>query len=548
MSELELIVDGKELRKKLDIKDGKTPTETELVSLIKPLIPVVRDGKDGKDGKLGKRGKDGSPDTGEQIVKKIKGKLPYSAIKGTPDIPSLIRTHISSKDYELKELKDVSIENPTTNQILKYDGMKWVNGTDDDGPVDSVNGQTGVVVLDAGDVGADPTGSAAQALTDANDYTDSEIMAIDFPVDSVNGATGTVVLTTANIADSTDKRYVTDADLVILGNTSGVNTGDQTSIVGITGTKAEFDTAVSDGNFLYIGDVTQYTDEMAQDAVGGVVGNGLDYDDTTGAISVDETELAHNSLGGLTTGDPHTQYAFLTGRTGGQTLIGDIDANGDISILGTSHATKSSSYVLLQPTGGIVGVGTSTPTNSNNTKFFVNGSMTVAADQWFRALNSGGNAIGILSLDSTNDNVKISVNSAADLLFVTGGSTERARMIGNNGRFGIGTSGPDRRLEVLDTANPQLRLTHTDGSVYAEFQATSAGYLVITPSGGNVGIGTTPNANAILDVASTTKAFMPPRMTTTQRDAIVSPTAGMVVYNSTTNVLNFYNGAAWGAV
>lgn len=66
---------------------------------------------------------------------------------------------------------------------------------------------------------------------------------------------------------------------------------------------------------------------------------------------------------------------------------------------------------------------------------------------------------------------------------------------------------------------------------------------------GQFAIGTaSPNANAILDVVSTTKAFMPPRMTTTQRDAIPSPTAGMVIYNSTTNVLNFYNGAAWGAV
>ena len=62
---------------------------------------------------------------------------------------------------------------------------------------------------------------------------------------------------------------------------------------------------------------------------------------------------------------------------------------------------------------------------------------------------------------------------------------------------------------------------------------------------GNVGIGTTsPNANAILDLTSTTKAFMPPRMTTTQRNAIGTPTAGMVIYNSSTNKLNVYT-TAW---
>lgn len=70
-------------------------------------------------------------------------------------------------------------------------------------------------------------------------------------VDSVNGQTGVVVLTTADIADSLNKRYVTDANLTTIGNQSGTNTGDQTTIVGITGTKAQFDTAVTDGNFLY---------------------------------------------------------------------------------------------------------------------------------------------------------------------------------------------------------------------------------------------------------------------------------------------------------
>lgn len=41
----------------------------------------------------------------------------------------------------------------------------------------------------------------------------------------------------------------------ITGTNSGTNTGDQTSIVGITGTKAQFDTACTDGNFLYSGDL-----------------------------------------------------------------------------------------------------------------------------------------------------------------------------------------------------------------------------------------------------------------------------------------------------
>jgi hypothetical protein len=53
------------------------------------------------------------------------------------------------------------------------------------------------------------------------------------------------------------------------------------------------------------------------------------------------------------------------------------------------------------------------------------------------------------------------------------------------------------------------------------------------------------NASAMLDVTSTTKGFLPPRMTTTQKNAIASPAAGLVVYDSTTNKLQCYNGSTW---
>lgn len=59
---------------------------------------------------------------------------------------------------------------------------------------------------------------------------------------------------------------------------------------------------------------------------------------------------------------------------------------------------------------------------------------------------------------------------------------------------------------------------------------------------------TTPNAAAKVQIDSTTQGFLPPRMTTTQRNAISSPPAGLMIYNSTTNKLNFYNGTAWEAV
>jgi hypothetical protein len=64
-------------------------------------------------------------------------------------------------------------------------------------------------------------------------------------------------------------------------------------------------------------------------------------------------------------------------------------------------------------------------------------------------------------------------------------------------------------------------------------------------SGGGYFNTSSVNASAVLQADSTTQGFLMPRMTTTQRDAIVSPATGLEIYNTTTNSNNFYNGTAW---
>lgn len=65
-------------------------------------------------------------------------------------------------------------------------------------------------------------------------------------------------------------------------------------------------------------------------------------------------------------------------------------------------------------------------------------------------------------------------------------------------------------------------------------------------NGAGVGIGTaTPNASAKVEIASTTQGFLPPRMTTVQRDAIATPAAGLTIYNTTVNCLQWWNGTLW---
>lgn len=72
---------------------------------------------------------------------------------------------------------------------------------------------------------------------------------------------------------------------------------------------------------------------------------------------------------------------------------------------------------------------------------------------------------------------------------------------------------------------------------------------IYNSNSGNVGIGTiTPAASAQLDVSSTTKGFLPPRMTITQRNAIPAPVAGLMVWCTdcgTSGGLYVYNGTSW---
>jgi hypothetical protein len=57
--------------------------------------------------------------------------------------------------------------------------------------------------------------------------------------------------------------------------------------------------------------------------------------------------------------------------------------------------------------------------------------------------------------------------------------------------------------------------------------------------------GAAPDASAILDVSSTVKGFLPPRLTSLQRDAIPNPANGLVVFNTDMGCLNYYFSNQW---
>ena len=62
----------------------------------------------------------------------------------------------------------------------------------------------------------------------------------------------------------------------------------------------------------------------------------------------------------------------------------------------------------------------------------------------------------------------------------------------------------------------------------------------------NVGIGTsTPDASAALEVKSTDKGLLIPRLTSAARVLITTPAAGLMVYDITTKSFWYYNGTMW---
>jgi hypothetical protein len=88
-----------------------------------------------------------------------------------------------------------------------------------------------------------------------------------------------------------------------------------------------------------------------------------------------------------------------------------------------------------------------------------------------------------------------------------------------------------------------LEIGRNSGTTMRLFSGT-ANLRVFNSAG--VGINTTTlNSSSVFQIDSTTKGFLPPRMTTTEKNAIASPAAGLVVYDTTTNKLCCYNGSTW---
>jgi hypothetical protein len=198
-----------------------------------------------------------------------------------------------------------------------------------------------------------------------------------------------------------------------------------------------------------------------------------------------------------------SRYIYRSVNTVGIiTLCNDSTIGAAVNLYGSTHATlanvldlgtASTSRLRIAANGNVL-IGTTTDAGF---KLDVNGTTRTSGTALFQ--HSGfGSAIQINNQSGSAFSLAIYSNAAADTIFQTQGNFN-----GNN------------------------------------FRITAAGFAM-----GRGGLPTL-DASALLNVNSTTQGFLPPRMTNTQKLAIASPAAGLVVYDTTLGKLCVRTASSW---
>jgi hypothetical protein len=255
-----------------------------------------------------------------------------------------------------------------------------------------------------------------------------------------------------------------------------------------------------------------------------------------------------------------------------------VDSNGGY----LSLATGGTERAVLDSSGNL-GIGTSSPgfklqvvgasqiqTNAAGTQqvLQLNNSDTTAGTQAVK--------LGFSSAGTTKASINAAVYGNDYMAFNVGSDTERMRIDSNGNLIVGGTSASARVHSVSSSAGATTYPLMADnaaggagvnvvglsfangGTTKSSITAAVYGndYMAFNVNGnteraridasGNLGVGTTsPSASAIIDAQSTTKGVRMPNMTTTQKNAISSPAAGLMVFDTTLGKLCVYTGSAW---
>jgi hypothetical protein len=238
---------------------------------------------------------------------------------------------------------------------------------------------------------------------------------------------------------------------------------------------------------------------------------------------------------------------------------------GAIQFSAGSAFASDATNLFWDDTNNRLGIGTNAPIRTLD---------VVGAGRFYQGFGVGIPTLFAFNGRSENDStLRLENSGSGNMLFggngllIDGNATFGQSNTTLGARVGIkgsGSTSATTSLLVQNSAGTQIMQMRDDGVTKflggaARIEATyiwmnsgqldvpiiyNAGTMYLTPTG-NVFGSASRIGSALLQVDSTTQGFLPPRMTTTQKNAIATPAAGLVVYDNTTNKLQCYNGSTW---
>ena len=409
----------------------------------------------------------------------------------------------------------------------------------------------------------------------------------------INGSGSTSATTSLLVQNSsgTESLKVQDDNIV---RTTYLGIGGGTSTNNIGGTHiAQFGNAVSAGDQIIV------VDSVSGSKRGFKFGN---QGTIRMALIQDGVNLQIGNYVNPSAFVPYTTFDYLTGNVGIGTTTPAFKTQISSSGTSTSISTiASSNYnLVVQNTtdvaGTYSGIGFMNPYDTQGyigvsqitTGFGAGGNMLFALrpslggavmTEYMRLLHNGNLLIGTTTDLGAKLGIKGSGSTSAttSLLVQNSGGTDLLRVYDNNSTWISNTV----KINATNPSTNAMSVEHAGAwngtiglfarSAIAIYAASSLGADAGNPDGASIvavggaqagykSVGLRSNRaiisagsavnivdSAMLQVDSTTQGFLPPRMTTAQRTAIVSPAAGLIVYDTTTNKSYTYDGTAWQA-
>lgn len=230
-----------------------------------------------------------------------------------------------------------------------------------------------------------------------------------------------------------------------------------------------------------------------------------------------------------------------------------IGTSGQITFWNSSGTLSGNDNLFWDNTNGRLGIGLNTPLvklhvydNSVGDSVYVENTGGIPSIQTYYRNNNvnptnGSNVGALLFASYFNSTYVPPAQEIAGIFGVyLGNGTNRIGGLDFRTHDG---SGMQLRIRLNNLGNVMIGGTFIDSG--HRLQVTGAASFSTQVI---IGSNTAINTSAALQIDSTTRGFLPPRVTTVEKNAIGTPGTGLVVYDTTLNKLCVYTGAAWQTV